>query len=517
MNGVSPTSYDVMAYPGAVYPQTQPDTLATVAALHGLKPASVARCRVLELGCGDGSNLVALAYALPGSEFVGLDLSASAIQRGNVQVEKLGLRNLRLQAADVLEAGRELGVFDFIIAHGLYSWVPEVVREKILSLCAGLLSEQGVAYVSYNAYPGNHLRDLARRMMHFHAGHFADPRQQIAQARALLKFVAEAKPEPGVYDQVVRQELDRVTRYTDAGFFHDDLSSINQSFYFHEFATSAARHGLQYLSEADVTDLQEDGLSASATAMLQQLGSKNVIAREQYLDFLKGRAFRQTLLCRDHLQLDREAHPGRVMDLDLFVAAEVRPVSPVANFRAPGLEDFAGPSHALIATGHPLVKAALAQLGEIWPGAISFRELVAAASAKLAEPGAAPRAPGAEEVAALAGFLLQSYAIGFAELHVHRPGLVTQISERPVASALARLQIQSGPAVSSLRHRVIKLEDAPLQHLLALLDGTRDRAALLLAMKDFLPAGGIILPATDLAGPLENSLRALALSGLLVS
>ena len=136
MNGSPSTSYDAIAYPGAVYPQTQPDTLATMASLHGLKPAPVARCRVLELGCGDGSNLIALAYALPGSEFVGMDLSSSAIQRGNVQVESLGLRNLRLHAADVMEAGRELGVFDFIIAHGLYSWVPEAVREKMLSLCS---------------------------------------------------------------------------------------------------------------------------------------------------------------------------------------------------------------------------------------------------------------------------------------------------------------------------------------------------------------------------------------------
>ena len=515
MNGASSTSYDAMAYPGAVYPQTQPDTLATVAALHGLQPASVANCRVLELGCGDGSNLIALAYALPGSEFVGLDLSASAIQRGNAQVEKLGLRNLRLHAADVMEAGRELGVFDFIIAHGLYSWVPEAVREKILSLCAELLSEQGVAYVSYNAYPGNHLRDLARRMMHFHAGHFKEPRQQIAQARALLKFVAEAKPEPGVYHQVVRQELDRVTRYTDAGFFHDDLSSTNQSFYFHEFVSSAARHGLQYLSEADATDLQEDGLSASATAMLQQLGSQNVIAREQYLDFLKGRAFRQTVLCRDHLRLEREPNPNRV--LDLFVAGDVRPVSPVANLRAPGLEDFAGPSRSVIAAGHPLVKAALAHLGEIWPGAIPFGDLLAAATAKLGESGAVPDAPGEEAVAALAEFLLKSYAIGFAELHVHRPPLMTQLSEFPVASALARLQIQSGPAVSSLRHTVVKLDDAPLQHLLALLDGTRDRAALLLAMKEFLPAEAEAPAGADLVGALEKNLRALARSALLVA
>ena len=515
MNGAPSTSYDTMAYPGAVYPQTQPDTLATVAALHGLQPASVANCRVLELGCGDGSNLIALAYAQRGSEFVGLDLSASAIQRGKAQVEKLGLRNLRLHAADVMEAGRELGVFDFIIAHGLYSWVPEAVREKILSLCAELLSEQGVAYVSYNAYPGNHLRDLARRMMHFHAGPFADPRQQIAQARALLKFVAEAKAEPGVYHQVVRQELDRVTRYTDAGFFHDDLSSTNQSFYFHEFASSAARHGLQYLSEAEVIDQQEDGFSAAAGAMLQQLGSQNVIAREQYLDFLKGRAFRQTLLCRDHLRLEREPNPNRV--LDLLVAGDVRPVSPVANLRAPGLEDFAGPSCSVIATSHPLVKAALTHLGELWPGAIHFRDLLTAATAKLGEPGAAPAAPSVEDVAALAGFLLKSYAIGFTGLHVHRPPLVTHPSEFPEASALARLQVQSGPAVSSLRHTVVKLDDVPIQHLLGLLDGTRDRAALLLAMKDFRPAGGALPPADDLAGQLENSLRALALSGLLVS
>src|SRR4051794_23365318 len=115
------TAYDEVAYPSAIYPETHPDCLAVIATLSGLHPAPVEKCRVLELGCGDGFNLITMAHALPGSVFTGIDLAAVPVGRGNALIQKTGLKNIRLMARDVTEGGPDLGQFDYIIAHGLYS------------------------------------------------------------------------------------------------------------------------------------------------------------------------------------------------------------------------------------------------------------------------------------------------------------------------------------------------------------------------------------------------------------
>ena len=74
------TPYDEVRYPGRFYPQTSPERLATLGTLFGLNPAPVDHCRVLELGCGDGGNLLPLAELLPRSSFLGIDLARAAIE-----------------------------------------------------------------------------------------------------------------------------------------------------------------------------------------------------------------------------------------------------------------------------------------------------------------------------------------------------------------------------------------------------------------------------------------------------
>ncbi|HXC37196.1 MAG TPA: class I SAM-dependent methyltransferase, partial [Candidatus Acidoferrales bacterium] len=229
------SEYDKFAYPSAVYPQTHPDRLSAISTLMGLEPARLERARVLELGCGDGNNLITMACTLPEANFLGMDLAIEPIRRGRETIAALGLTNIALRQKNVLETTADLGVFDYIIAHGLYSWVPEAVRERILQISREHLAENGVAYVSYNAYPGNHLRDAARRMMRFHVQQFSEPPEQIRQARAFLRFVSEAKIKPGLWQDLLRHQFERIEKYVDAGFFHDDLSPMNQPFYFYEF------------------------------------------------------------------------------------------------------------------------------------------------------------------------------------------------------------------------------------------------------------------------------------------
>ncbi len=193
-----PTDYDELPYPGGSYTQTHPDRLATLAILFGMTPAPVERCRVLELGCGDGGNLIPMAFALPKSSFFGVDLAGTAISRGLELIGQLGLANIRLHQVNLIDMGdmsADSARYDYIIAHGLYSWVPPDVRERILEICKSQLAPNGVAFVSYNAYPGGHLHDTVREMMRFHTRHVTDAREKVRQARELLEFLVEAHPE----------------------------------------------------------------------------------------------------------------------------------------------------------------------------------------------------------------------------------------------------------------------------------------------------------------------------------
>ena len=199
--------YDAVAYPGFPYPDTHPDHLAAMAILHGLSPASVERCRVLEIACNEGANLIPMAYAIPKSEFIGFDLAGLPVERGQQRIRALGLANIRLFQGDVLEAGAELGQFDYIIAHGIYSWVPEPVRNRLLALCRELLTPHGVAFVSYAALPGGHLRNMLREMMLYGVQDIDDPEQKAAAAFACLRFVMNARKPGDPFRALIEEQL----------------------------------------------------------------------------------------------------------------------------------------------------------------------------------------------------------------------------------------------------------------------------------------------------------------------
>ena len=465
------TLYDSVPYPNAVFGQTHPDRLATIATLHGLTPAPVERCRVLELGCGDGTNLIAMACACPGSEFLGVDLAPTAVERGRQTIAALGLGNVALHTLDLRRLPGDWGPFDYILAHGLYSWVPEPVRDALMALCHRALAETGIAYISYNCQPGGHLREPIRRMCQFHVRQLQDPGEQVRQSRALVKFLAEAGPEPDLWQQLLQSQLERMGRQPDAAFYHDDLSPAHQAFYFHEFVQHAAEHQLQYLSEASLADALEQEFPARVLDQLPPLEGDTLLAGEQYRDFLRGRAFRQTLLVPREAAIDRELDPRRLAGL--WLAADARPARGGLDPAAAVEEDFQGPKGAVIATGEPLAKAALLELGEAWPAWLAFPDLLEAARGRLG-PGEA----GQGTALGLAGFLLRCQRLDFAELHARPAPFATRLTERPRASALARHAARSFVGVPTLRHVVLSLDDPLARRTLPLLDGSRDRAAL---------------------------------------
>jgi methyltransferase-like protein len=470
-------SYELVAYPGHAFAHTHPDRLATVARLFGMTPAPVENCRVLELGCTDGGNLIPMAHGLPRSTFLGIDLSQGAIAQAKASAASLQLENVEFRAMDILDFPENSDAFDFIIAHGVYSWVPEAVREKILAICNTRLAPHGVACISYNAYPGCHFRDLVRGMMLFHVRDVDDCTEKAGRARGLLDFILHSKSESDLYRAVIGKELEHINDTSDATLYHDELGDVNQPFYFHEFAAQAAAHGLQFLGEAEFNSMHEK-ITPRGMEALRGFDS-DIIAREQYLDFVRCRRFRQTLLCRADVPLERNIDPGIVRNFHL--ASCCKPKSAEPKLDAATVEEFEGPRSGRMATDHPLAKAAVLHLGECWPQALTFPDLLTAAQARLC--GAGMSQGNEDAVSALERILFSAHTAGLVELHSHSPRFTLRPSERPAASPIARRQIEHRRLVTNLRHCSVEVDGDLAADLLRLLDGTRDREALLSELK----------------------------------
>ena len=505
------TSYDHVRYPGHPFGETHPGHLATLGSLFGMDPAPLDACRVLELGCGEGANLVPIAFQWPQSEFVGIDLSANSIRHGNEFIGGMGLKNISLLCHDIMDIAKEFGTFDYIIAHGVYSWVPPAVRDKVLSIFRQNLSPHGIAFVSYNCYPGCFSRDIARHIMRYHVRDVADPQERARRSRAVMKFLAEASAEDTIYGFELRNQLDRINDLDDRVLFHDDLSDVASPFFLHEVVEAAARHGLQYLSDSAYSLSHLGRLSAPARERIAAIPEGDVVTREQYMDFVEGRSFRHSLFCHGDVALRRRFDPRRIDKYHLATSA--LPPDGSIDPAAPGVVTFKTESGSTLSTDHRLSKAVIQILGRRWPETMHFSDALNQALAGLGPAAGPVRENLSEEVEALATLLYRAFSAGQFELHYSAPRLTAAIGERPEASFLARRQAEAGLVVTNLRHRSISMKDDTVRKFLMLVDGTRTPDQLVSALQA--TADGDGGPAITRQG-VEQNLRLLAKLGLLV-
>jgi cyclopropane fatty-acyl-phospholipid synthase-like methyltransferase len=462
-------SYDEFPYLSFPFPQSHPDRLATIGWLFGMEPARVEACRVLEVGCASGGNILPMASSLPGSEFVGVDFSSVQIDRGMSDVKALGLTNIELLAMDIMDFSEAHGQFDYIIAHGVYSWVPNAVQERLLAICARQLRPAGIAYISYNTLPGWRMRSVVRDAMTYHTRGIAEPEKRVAQARAVLEFLAESvKDDASAYGNALRAEAEYLRKQADYYILHDFLEEVNEPLYFHQFIDRAARHGLGYLGEANFAKMLGTGFSRQVNETLARV-APDVLKREQFIDFLHARAFRETLLVRSGVPLTRKVSPQRVMSLR--VASNAQPVRDKPDLQSSAIEEFRTPEGTGMSTPSRLSKAAMVTLAERWPVAMTFDALEAAAHKRAGLSGAATD----EQSGRLASEILQCHAGGVVELHYAPSPFALAAGERPEGSALARLQAQRGGPATTLRHEHGTFSGDTLR-LFLLLDGTRTRA-----------------------------------------
>jgi len=469
------STYDQVPYSVSAFPQTRPDRLATIATLFGMSPRDPARARVLELGCASGGNLIPMALAAPQSTFVGVDLSARQIADGKSVVEALNLTNVDLRHLSITDINDDFGEFDYILCHGVYSWVPPAVQDKILGICHHHLAPQGVTYVSYNCYPGWHARAAIREMLWYHAQRFTDPQQKISAARGLLAFLLRCAPqELGGFAALLRQEMTLLQRTPDTYLLHEHLEECNEPLYFNQFTERAAGKQLQYLGEASVSLMMPSQFGAETEQLLREI-SPDLLQMEQYMDFLRNRMFRQTLLTHANVKLDHALRPPSLQSL--YVATSVTPTSPTTpDFASTEPQQFTTLAQKVLTTQDPLMKSAMALLADSWPVPIRFDQLLAAARHK------SRLSPTDTDAKNLATRLLNCYCAAMLELSLTPAPFTKNISEKPIASPYARYRAKQDAKVVNLRLEAIHLGE-PSRAVLMHLDGQHDRAALVEIVK----------------------------------
>ncbi len=467
---------------------------------------------MLELGCGDGGNALSIAQTLPDARVLGVDASPGAIERGTDLARAAGLANVELRCATfeqlgkgadkptgndpddspgkgpVESLGNESAEFDYIIAHGVYSWVPPQARGALLDCVKRCLAPEGIAFVSYNAYPGSYLRDMARDMLRYHVQGISDPEERLTRAQELMRTIVEIE-QPSPFARVLREQMERMLGYSDALLFHDDLAEVSTPFYFHEFIEHARARGLQFLSEADLFESQMRDVPDSAGHLMASL-PQDAVVREQYMDFFKNRMFRQTLICHVAAPVNRTL--DEVAIEGLWISSRARPqegvegeaeegralgeTRPAAHRPAPGEDPearkFLTPEGFSMTTSEPLVQAAMDALGETWPQSVTFPTLLARA-----REAAGPESPSEMVAARLRSVLFQGYLARIVMLAGCPPPVSGEVGERPTVSPLARAQSAAGlRALSSLLHANVRLDGELEAGALALLDGTRSAA-----------------------------------------
>jgi methyltransferase-like protein len=356
---------------------------------------------------------------------------------------------------------------------------------------------------------------MLRDMMRYHADKYQDPIQRTHHARALLYFLSRATPRPDhPYTRVLQHAVTSLNPYADSYIFHEYLEAINEPIYFHQFLEMARASKLQYIAEADVVTMGSSDFPPDVNQVLTQLSS-DWFERQQFVDFVLGRQFRESLLCHANVTLDDGNRPERIPQF--HIASATRSSTPNADVFSTMDETFPGPRVGSLTTSYPIVKAALRHLAECWPATVPFDALETAAHHRIYPNGSDP-AQRKLDRDLLATTLLRGYLqIDLFELRIKPLPLVATVSDRPLAMPFARWQASQGPRVTNQRHEPLDLTELE-RYVIWKLDGERDHAALLRTFDE--PAGQAVIARTtaegDNAVKLANCLHRLAKAGLVV-
>ncbi len=369
--------YDERPYASEAFSYSSPAQIRAAARLYGISAPAPHRARVLEVGCAAGGNILPFALAYPEAEVIGVDLSPVQIEQGRQVLERLGVTNMTLQAMSLTDIGPEFGKFDYIIAHGVFSWVPPAVRDALVRLCQTHLTEDGVAYISYNTYPGWKAGDIVRDAITLHSHGAKTANERMESARAVVRMfqdgMAAANPLRGGMATVLNQ-LDTLPDYY---LEHEYLEGFNAPCYLVEFADLAMRNGMSYLGDAyaSLESAANYGQNVQLNLSLIAIGQPKLM-RQQYLDFLVGQNFRRSLLVHQRRHEEILVQPDFSQATHLRAAAIFTKTEPPANGAVqPGMQWLYDTEGTLLSTDDTVILQVVDVLSQAWPRSVPIADL----------------------------------------------------------------------------------------------------------------------------------------------
>ena len=419
--------YDRVPYDSKPFPQTHPGRLAASARLFGLDAPPVRTARVLELGAASGGNIIPLAAEFPDGKYLGVDLSGVQVAQGKARIALHGLRNIELRHQSITEVGEGDGLFDYIICHGVYSWVPEHVRHAILRVCKERLSPNGVAYVSYNVLPGWRQKQALRDAMLLYTGGPGSP-DGARRAREIMAFLETSTQAGTHYGAMVRSEVARLAGLGDDYLTHEYLEDENAPCTFTEFANAAAAQGLAYMAEAELSTMLPETVDASAAARMREIAANQLLATEQVIDLVTGRTFRQTMMVH-------AARAGEIVRHISHLKAEplhfIAPRGIRLTSEDNGVNTFTDAFGRTLRTGSAAVRKAIEKMIERVPSSSAMADLCEAASKN--RRGTSP-----EDRADILDALFKMHIAGMLALS-SEPVTAARRGAKPVAMRFAQL------------------------------------------------------------------------------
>lgn len=372
-------SYNRQPYFSNVFPWSAPAYIRAAAHLYGIGTPPVARARILELGCAAGGNCIPIASLYPDAEVVGVDISERQIAAGQQVIQRAGLKNIRLLKGCFSQLPKTLGQFDYIIAHGVWSWVPESVQQALLQVCQQHLQPQGAAYISFNTYPGWKLQEIVREAMLFHCQQFGGA-HEVARARELLTFFMHGLADSHPLKEVLAKQAQAVPAGAENDYYiaHEYLELHNLPIYLQDFVQRLAQYGLHHVGDVEVRNECPQRYGEQFAQHFEWFApSQQGVARQQYLDFAVGRQFRKSLVVhRSFIEQQRpQIDLKRLEELQFAGWFEVQQQSKDAH-NQPIVSFYQNLQQESFRVDDPVHHTWLSYLHECWPRPVSGRDLL---------------------------------------------------------------------------------------------------------------------------------------------
>jgi methyltransferase-like protein len=480
-NGVAAGGgYETLPYPSMPFAYSQPSHLEALASLFGFDAPAADQARVLELGCASGGNIIPLGKRFPKARFLGIDLSRRHIDVGRRRIAALNAGNVELRQldlTDVLLAEK----FDYVICHGVFSWVSRNTQDAILRICNESLAINGMAAISYNVFPGWHLRRIVRELCLHYVGTLETPHDRVAQARLVLDLTAKLSNQTAPYGILLRNEAERMARMPASYISAEFLAEDNVPCYFHEFIDRAAQNGLSYLCEGDLASSISEILFPEAESQIRAFAGPARLGIEQFKDFVTGRNFRRSILIRTEQTATIQPKPSPDRLRNLHVVSHQGLATEEHDDQRPVYKDVQRRT-----AKDPDVSQTLSSLAKAYPSTMSVNDLID--SRRDCTDRDAAEAHVCEA-------LFELISAGQATVSTVPQVVGRSTDERPRAWSVARAEAAARqPWITSLHHEAVPSNHPITRFLLPYLDGENDQETLNGILTDALLRGEIKVP-----------------------